>query len=410
VTDPTKDSADDALCRWLDACPSPYHAVAHASERLRGLGAVAGHSDVGFRAIGGLLIAWRKGRQRGSARVIGAHTDSPNLRVKPHADLDAVGCHLIATEPYGGALLSSWFDRELGLSGRVMLRDDPVPQLVRHDDLGLVLPRLAIHLDRTVNDSGHAVDPQRHLGALWGVGGSGASSAQPSLRSTLAAGLGVAPDRIDSWDLMTHDLVPAAIGGWNGSLLTSGRLDNLVSCWLALDALESVIEDEPERTVVIAWFDHEEVGSESATGAVGPELGRALAELAVEPRDSLLLSADMAHGLHPHFPERHEPGHPVLLGGGPALKINVKQRYATDAVTAAEMRRIARSADVSMQTYVHRADMACGSTIGPIASARLGLPTADVGLPMLAMHSCRETMATSDVVTGRKLFRAFVAD
>lgn len=386
------------LCEWLDATPSPYHAASHAAEVLHEAGATPEGRDFGTRVVGGMLLAWWRGGG-GPACLLGAHTDSPNLRVKPNPDVVGPGCSLLRSEPYGSPLLASWFDRELGLSGRVVLVGGEV-RLVRADDAGVRLPRLAIHLDREAN-TGHTVDPQRHLDLLWGAG-----AAAPTLRTWLADRLRVADDAIVAWDLMTHDRAAAALGGWDESLLSSGRLDNQVSCWLATDALANAAATASARPVVIALFDHEEVGSATATGAAGPHLERLLDELDIDPTRSILVSADMAHAVHPNHTERHEPAHAVRLAGGPAIKVNVNQRYATDATTAGWLHDVGRAAGVDLQTYVHRADLPCGSTIGPLGATRLGVPTVDVGVPMLAMHAARESMATADVEAGRRLFRA----
>ena len=407
---PSRQSADatvDSLRRYVDASPSPYHAVIEGASRLDEAGFTDGDAGTGVTVDGGMLFAWRRGRPDG-ARIIVAHTDSPNLRIKPHPDRTSFGIHQIATEPYGGALVASWLDRDLGVSGRVTVRSDNgagyETLLFRADEALLRLPQLAIHLDREVNERGLVVDRQRHLNALWALERDGG----PEFADWLADRLATTRDRIVAWDLMCHDVTPASLSGRDGGLLASGRLDNLVSCWGAVEALCTIDGEfgDPANhpTVVVALFDHEEVGSESATGAASPRLGRLLDQLEVDRTTALVLSADMAHGCHPNHADRHEPGHPVVLGGGPAIKTNVNQRYATDARSAAAVDAACRSAGLNPQTYVHRADMACGSTVGPMTASRLGIATADVGLPMLAMHSARETMATADVPAAVGLF------
>jgi len=402
----------DDLIEFLDASPSPYHAVAEAVGRLDRAGFVADDPDRGYRTDGGMLLAWRRGRAEG-ARLIGAHTDSPNLRIKPRPDGWSAGVHLVGTEPYGGLLLTSWLDLDLGWSGRVVVRGagGPEVRLVRDDEATMVLPRLAIHLDRDVNERGLVVDRRSGLRALWGLGrapvGGGSGFA-----TRVAERAGVAVDDVLAWDLMCHDVRGAGRSGRDGELLSSGRLDNLVSCWGAVDALvhaaSSAAGDGGEvPTLVVALFDHEEVGSESATGAAGPALGELVGELGIDRRSAALLSTDMAHAVHPNHPDRHDADHAVELGAGPALKVNVNQRYATDAVGAGLLRTVADAAGVGLQTYVHRVDLSCGSTIGPLAATRLGIRTVDLGLPMLGMHSARETMATADVAAGRALFRAW---
>lgn len=404
------------LLAFVDAAPSPYHAAAVVADRLASAGFVdctdrhVEPQGGGYVVRGGLLIAWFSPDAAPTAafRVIGAHTDSPNLRLKPHPDLSGHGLRRLAVEPYGGALLNSWLDRDLGLSGRVAVgRGDDVETILFRDDRPLLrVPQLAIHLDRGVNDNGLVLNKQLHLHPVWGVG----SSEAGDFVAWLAEHLDVDPADVSAWDLMCHDSQPAGFVGPLEDLISAPRLDNLASCFGALTALLDVAAAGGARdgsTSVIALFDHEEIGSETATGAASPELGAALDRLwdargaVTEERErsrtsSRLLSADMAHGTHPNYPDRHEPSHTIALGGGPVIKTNVNGRYATDATTAAEFAAACRRAGVPHQTYAHRADLACGSTIGPISAARLGIATVDVGMAQLAMHSARELMATDD--------------
>ena len=363
------------------------------------------------RELLGALVAWRMAADlpgHAPFRIVGAHTDSPNLRVKPRPDTGSVGWRQLAVEVYGGVLLGTWLDRDLGLGGRVALADGQQVR-IRLDSPICRIPNLAIHLNRDVNKEGLALNPQLHLSPVLGLEKAGASSALDLLaRSCGDAGVpGVRAPDIVAFDLCLFDLQPGTIGGDGGEFLFSARLDNLASCHAACEALLSASGDS-EATRVIALYDHEEVGSQSATGARSQFLESVLERLASSgdsSRDasvrafsqSLLISADMAHGVHPNYADKHDRQHRPQLGGGPVLKVNSNQSYATDGPGAAAFVRACRAVDVEPQHFVARNDMPCGSTIGPITAARLGIRTVDVGNPMLSMHSCREMAATADV-------------
>lgn len=417
-------SADD-LIAFIDQSPSPYHAATNAAARLESLGFVDATGDPGplprlgtFR-VGGLLLAWAQPLDAegvAPVRVIGAHTDSPNLRIKPNADLGGSGMRRLAAEPYGGALLNSWLDRDLGLSGRVALRRDGavVEVLFRVDEPVLRVPQLAIHLDREVNTTGLLLNKQQHLHPVWGLG----DPSPGEFVSWLAEVVDADPDDIVGWDAMCHDLTPSRRLGVDREFVAAPRLDNLCSLFGALEALIASADGMGEAIVVAALFDHEEIGSETATGAGGPHLAALIERLWADAsagagerqealRRSRILSADMAHGTHPNYPDRHEPNHRIALGGGPVLKVNVNGRYATDALTGGEFLAVCADAGVPTQTYAHRADLACGSTIGPISAARLGIATLDVGMAQLSMHSARELMAVDDVDHMCRAFRAW---
>lgn len=397
-------TAASDLLSFIDASPSPYHAVAEVARRLAAAGFAAAPGTPtpgqppprGYLADGGLLFAWSLAAEPGRPwRIIGAHTDSPNLRIKPRPDLAGSGMRRLAAEPYGGALLNSWLDRDLGLSGRVAVReiDGTVGERRFRDDRPLLrVPQLAIHLDREITQSGLVLNKQQHLNPVWGLG----TPSEGEFAVWLATSVGVAPDAVLAWDAMCHDTLQAGFLGRDEEFISAPRLDNLCSCFGALESL--LASDAGASNLMIALFDHEEIGSETATGAASSRLKDVLDALG--PYDvaaSRFLSADMAHGTHPNYPDRHEPNHPISLGGGPVVKVNVNGRYATDATTHGEFAAVCRAAGVPTQVYSHRADLACGSTIGPITAARLGIATLDVGMPQLSMHSARELMATDDV-------------
>jgi len=414
------------LLAFLDASPTPYHAVAEASRRLEAAGyrrvdeAEAWELAEGDRCFvtrgGGSLVAFELGGAEAADagfHIIGAHTDSPNLRIKPRADGKAHGYRQLAVEPYGGVLLHTWLDRDLGLAGRVSVAagEEPLTVLVDlHRAIGRI-PSLAIHLQRELRTEGLKLNEQSHLPPVSGLENG------PELAALLIEEfetMGEDPidaDDILGFDLMFYDLQGAAIGGAANDFLFSGRLDNLASSHAALTALLRTGErgSTAPFTRMIALHDHEEVGSRSAQGAGGTFLLDVLDRIATltsggDPEArlravarSLMVSADMAHAVHPNYADRHESGHKPVIGGGPVLKVNAGQSYASDAETAAMFASVCRRADVPLQHFVARSDLGCGSTIGPISAARVGLRTVDVGSPMLSMHSCREMAGTADV-------------
>lgn len=408
-------SAADSLCRFIDAAPAPVFAANALVEALAGAGftqldATAPRWDLApggwMVRRGNAVVAFRlRSRRIARLALVGAHVDSPHLRLKPNAAYACEGCLQLGVEVYGGALLNSWLDRDLGLAGSVALRDGRLRPVRLHRALARVA-QLAIHLDRKINDDGLKLNPQSHLAPLWGLAGKDADAAG-ELRTLLAEAAGCAADDIAGHDLALYDLTPAATGGARGELLFAGRLDNLASCHAGLCALLAAGEGPEDVLPVLACFDHEEVGSASATGAEGPALAHTLERIALALgigreawlaalAGSLMVSADMAHAVHPNWPERHEPRHKPRLGGGPVLKSNANQRYATGAAGAARIRALARAAQVPLQDFVARTDLGCGSTIGPAVAAGLGLEVVDLGSPMLSMHSARECAAGAD--------------
>ena len=424
----TMSASAAGLCEFIDASPSPFHACATAAARL----VAAGYTELDeakawpdrpgryFIVRAGSLVAWNSDGPGGPFRIIGAHTDSPNLRVKQHPDRVVAGWRVVALEPYGGAWLNSWLDRDLGISGRLSVRSGDqgtgiAHRLVRIDDPILRVPQLAIHLAEDRRSL--TLDPQRHVNAVWGVG-----AVPASFVDYVAERAGVAPADVLAADLMTHDLTPSTVIGADASLLSAPRLDNQASCYAGLEALLAVEETSAPRGFlpVLVLFDHEEVGSSSDHGAQSNLLGTVLERIVLaaggDREDflrrlpvSLLASADMAHATHPNYPERHEPSHLIEVNAGPVLKVHPNLRYATDGRTAAAFALACRQAGVALQRYEHRADLPCGSTIGPLASARTGIPTVDVGAAQLAMHSARELMGARDVAAYSAAMCAFLS-
>ena len=413
------------LCEFIDASPSPFHVCATVASRLR----AAGYTELAeadewpqagkfFTVRAGSLVAWDSGNDAGGRpfRVIGGHTDSPNLRVKQHPDRQVTGWQVVALEPYGGAWLNSWLDRDLGVSGRLSVRSaDEVAgiahRLVRIDDPILRVPQLAIHLAE--DRKSLTLDPQRHVNAVWGAGGG-----PQSFIGYVAEQAGIDPDDVLGADLMTHDLTPSRLSGVDDQFVSAPRLDNQASCYAGLEAFLDAASTE--HLPVLALFDHEEVGSTSDHGADSELLSTTLERIVLASGGgradflrrlpgSMVASADMAHATHPNYPERHEPGHLIAINGGPVLKVHPNLRYATDGRTAAAFALACRQAGVPLQRYEHRADLPCGSTIGPMTSARTGIPTVDVGAPQLAMHSARELMGANDVPAYAAALRAFLS-
>lgn len=398
------------LLAFLGDSPTPFHAVASARARLEAAGFRAlRETDAWDDLAGGgyyvitaetNLIAFvlpADRARRTSFRIIGAHTDSPNLRLKPNAEYTHEGYAQLGVEVYGGVLLNSWLDRDLGIAGRVLVRerDGVTSKLVSIAKPLLRVPQLAIHLDREVNDKGLVLNKQEHMAPILGLAGG------RGLNELIAEAAGVDPGRLVKTDLMLFDLLAPTLGGANEELIFSARLDNLAMSHAATVAISSVAS--PSAISVIALFDHEEVGSDSVAGAGSATLPRILERL-IGDRAAFLracaastcISADMAHAVHPNYAGRHEPRHKPVLNGGPVIKTNAQQRYATTASTAVMFEDLCRELNVPVQQYVVRTDLPCGSTIGPITSTLLGIPTVDVGNPMLSMHSSRELAGSRD--------------
>ena len=384
---------------FLHTSPSAFHAAHNVAQALTAQGfslidatspapsapaAPGGHVLVD----GGAVIAWWfPEHPRPRFRIVGSHTDSPGLMAKPQPDFQREGLRQVAVEVYGGPILQTWLDRDLRFAGRVVT-DDGAQHLV---DTGAVarVPNLAIHLYRA---DAPTVERQAHTPPVLG--------GDRPLMELVGESAGVDPQRIVAHELITAD---AQRGELLGDMLAAGRLDNLSSVWASLEALLAA-KNAAQDILVLAAFNHEEVGSASTTGAGGPLLERVLTRIAREvgePFDvfaeSFQVSADAAHAVHPNYPEKHDPTHRPRLNGGPVLKINANQRYASDAVTEAEWLRACRAAEVPSQTFVGNNSVPCGSTIGPISSTRMGIRTVDVGVPLLSMHSARELCGARDM-------------
>jgi aspartyl aminopeptidase len=415
--------ADD-LIAFLGASPTPYHAVASAAERLEkaGFHRVAetdpwdGSRGGKYLLRGGAIIAWYVPESATAAtpyRIVGAHTDSPNLRIKPRPDSGGHGWRQAAVEIYGGAILNTWLDRDLGIAGRLALRDGST-RLVNVDRPVLRVAQLAIHLDRQVNE-GLALDKQRHVQPIWGLG----EAQDGDLVAFVAQEAGLDAGEVVGWDLMMHDVQAAAYLGRDRELLAAPRLDNLLSVHACTAALVAAAREDLPYIPVLAAFDHEENGSQADTGAEGPLLGAVLERSvfarggAYEDRARALagtvcMSSDCGHAVHPNYPERHDPGHQPMPNGGPILKVNVNQRYATDGVGRGIFTAACERAGVPWQPFVSNNSIPCGTTIGPITASRHGITTVDVGVPILSMHSARELCGAEDPELLTRTLKAFL--
>lgn len=418
------------LGEFVTASPSSFHAAREAARRLEAAGFTelletsaweAGDvSGDRFVLRDGSLIAWSAPDGTDAAtpfRIVGSHTDSPALKLKPNPQLGAEGLAQVGVEIYGGPLLNSWLDRELRMAGRLALSDGST---VLVDTPGLLrVPQLAVHLDRAVNKDGLQLDPQRHMQPIIGI-------APRDVLEILAHHAGVARRRIVGMDVVTVDAQAPALFGADEEFLASGRLDNLTSVHAEVEALISLAggartapADGPTPIAMMVANDHEEVGSATRSGAAGPFLEDVLVRVHAALggdeatrrqvlASSLVLSADAGHAAHPNYPERHDPVTRPRLGAGPMLKINAQQRYATDAVGIAAFAAACESAQVPFQHFVSNNAMPCGSTIGPITATRLGMTTIDVGITLLSMHSVREMCATADPLLLQQACAAFL--
>ncbi|WP_394288518.1 M18 family aminopeptidase [Corynebacterium variabile] len=421
MTDPAVPTSATALARrfadFIAASPSSYHAAAEVARRLADAGYVREDETASWGADavspgghyivrGGALIAWDVPAQidptTSGFRIIGSHTDSPGLKLKPLGDLPGTaGWKQAAVEIYGGAILASWLDRELRLAGRVVLADG-TEKLVATGPV-LRVPHLAIHLDRNVN-ADLTLDRQLHMQPVFAVG-----EDAPTILDVVAdaVGEGVEADDIVAHDLITVDAQHGEIFGAQEDFLAAGRMDNLSSVFTSLEALLAASGNGKDIRVLAA-FDHEEIGSATTSGAAGPVLEDVLVRVASSLgadaaatramyARSACVSADAAHSVHPNFAGKHDGVNRPVMNAGPVLKVNANQRYATDAVTAAAWRRACATAGVPDQVFAGNNDVPCGSTIGPITATRLGIPTVDVGIPLLSMHSAREMAGVKDI-------------
>jgi aspartyl aminopeptidase len=414
------------LLNFIDRSPTPFHAVKEMADTLSSKGFVELKEADAWKLVpnsryfltrnDSSLIAFTVGsKPDGAFKIIGAHTDSPNLRLKPQAGYAKNGYLQLGVEVYGGVLLSTWMDRDLSLAGRVILdgKKKPFAKLIRFEQALLRIPQLAIHLNRDVNKKGLILNEQNHLPPIFSL--QKKSAPDEVLKKMIARELKCRPADIMGLELSLYDTQPGTVAGAEGEFIFSSRLDNLASCHSAVYALtESTKKDTATR--VIAFYDHEEVGSETAQGAGSPFLKNVLERITLKDEregflralaKSFFISADMAHAVHPNYSDKHDSQHMPIINGGPVIKSNANQRYATDGVSSAWFEKLCGNAKVPVQKFVVRSDLGCGSTIGPITAANLGIRTVDVGNPMLSMHSIREMAGAKDHELMIRVFKEF---
>lgn len=429
-----KDTFNQELLDFIAASPTPFHAVQSMRTSLLKRGFVELNDnekwqlEAGKRYFvtrnGSSIIAFVVGQQSAietGIRMVGAHTDSPCLKVKPQPELKRSAYFQLGVEVYGGVLLNPWFDRDLSIAGRVVYREvegGPLRQtLINFERPVAILPSLAIHLDREANNS-RTVNPQTDIPPLLFVQPPDSAESETDFRALLARELGQliqaddkkAPTIID-YELCLYDCQRPSLVGLNNDFIASARLDNLLSCYTGMQAL---LESGNDVTSLLVCNDHEEVGSASACGAQGPMLQSVLERLYPDTEErtciinrSLMVSADNAHGVHPNFKDKHDSNHGPVLNAGPVIKVNANQRYATSSVTSALFRTFCEQQGVPVQVFVNRTDLGCGSTIGPITASEVGVPTLDVGVPTFAMHSIRELAGSEDAHNLYRVLRAF---
>ncbi len=411
-----------ALLNFIDASPSPWHAVKQVEAYLEAFQFIKLDETCAWDLQPGgryyvvrddssivIFVQGQKPLVETGFKLVGAHTDSPGLRIKPNAASGIDGLLRLGVEVYGGPILATFADRDLSLAGRITYKDDSnaiTSTLLKFDQTLLRLPNLAIHMNRGVNDDGLKLHKQNELPLIL------SALAQDCLPQAYFSHLlqeqaDCEIERILSWDLAVYDTQKGAFWGAEQEFYADSQLDNLASCHATLQALldETILDNE--GTLVCAFFDHEEIGSESNKGADGSFLTDVLQRIAlatVQDKDdyaralakSYMISADMAHAYQPSFPLAYDPDHKVIVNKGPVIKVNVNNRYSTESLSQALFIDWCEQAEVPYQKYSHRSDLGCGSTIGPITSARLGIRSIDVGNPLWAMHSIRESAGVLD--------------
>lgn len=408
--------AAEDMMEYIWASPTPYHCVQQTSERLeaKGFKEVSGTgtlgtcngahgqtlSDRGYIAKGGSILMWNRAGS-GPVRIVTAHSDSPNLRIKPKADIDKANMKVVGVETYGGLLKNSWLDRDLGVAGHLIVESanseiEEIP--VRIDEPLLRVAQLAIHLDGDIRTKGLDLNAQTHLRPIWA-----SADYETDFISHIADAVNVDPSKVLAHRLMTFDLTKPSLWGAQKQFLSSARIDNQLSCWAATNAL---IEAEPSGCAIVAIFDHEEVGSVSSTGADSAMIIDLMNRLALDTSGAVIISADCAHATHPNYSDRHDSNHNVDLNVGPVIKINANERYATTAYGSAVFAQACKRAGIDHQVFVNRTDLRCGSTVGPTTAARTGIETIDVGAAQLSMHSANETTGTYDPYLLEQALRA----
>ncbi|MDP1786735.1 M18 family aminopeptidase [Nitrosomonas sp.] len=422
------------LLYFIDQSPSPWHAVASIEAAIGAFQFVRLDETAKWQLQAGgryyvvrddssivLFVLGNKAPAESGFKIVGAHTDSPGFRIRPNAATASDGLARLGVEIYGGPILATFADRDLSLAGRISYLDEQgnlAYKLVRFDRPLLRLPNLAIHMNRSVNEDGLKLHKQNELPLLFAQL-TAKQLPQPYFMALLEQSAGIGAAQIRSWDLAVYDTQKGVFWGANQEFYADSQIDNLASCHAGLQALlDDTILNNAESTLVCAFFDHEEIGSESHIGAGGSFLSDVLQRISIatspEREDtaramaqSFLISADMAHAYHPNFPSAYDADHKVFVNKGPVIKSNANRRYSSESVSTARFIQWCEEAGVPYQRYSHRSDLPCGSTIGPIASANLGIRSIDVGCPMWAMHSIRESAGVQDHESMIKVLKRF---
>ncbi len=425
------------LLDFIDASPSPWHAVASIESAIQASQFVRLDETAKWQLHPGgryyvvrddssmvLFALGNKASAESGFKIVGAHTDSPGFRIRPNAASVSDGFARLGVEIYGGPILATFTDRDLSLAGRISFRDDRervMQKLVRFDQPLLRLPNLAIHMNRSVNEEGLKLHKQNELPLLLAQLTEG-QLPRPYFLALLEQQAGLEAGQALSWDLAVYDTQKGTFWGANQEFYANSQIDNLASCHAGLQALldESVLS-QAESTLVCAFFDHEEIGSESHIGAGGSFLADVLQRISIAMSldredtartlaQSFLISADMAHAYQPNFPAAYDAEHRVFVNKGVVIKSNANRRYSSESVSIARFIRWCDEAGVPYQRYSHRSDLPCGSTIGPIASAKLGIRSVDIGGPMWAMHSSRESAGVQDHEYMIRVLKRFFVD
>lgn len=420
-------SFNQGLLAFLQNSPTPFHATETMRSALLGAGfQELKEQDDWQVSEGGRYFVTRNASSiiafttpsldfhRQGWRMLGAHTDSPCLKLKPNAKVNRHGYAQLGVEVYGGVLRHTWLDRDLSIAGRVTLKDkagDIASYLVDFKAPIAVIPNLAIHLNRSVNE-GFKVNPQEELLPILGLDKEGNDFQKVLHDQLIKEHSTLKIEQILDFELSLYDVQAPALVGLQQEFICSARLDNLLSCYVGL---RSLLMAGDERPSLLICTDHEEIGSLSACGANGPFLEDVLRRLSPNPEKyvqslqlSMLISADNAHGLHPNYANIHDKNHAPMINAGAVIKVNANQRYATNSETAAIYRHLAQEEGYDVQTFVVRSDMGCGSTIGPITSGEVGVATLDIGLPTFAMHSIRELAGSEDAVGLHRVLNRFL--
>jgi aspartyl aminopeptidase len=402
------------LMRFLSGSPTALWAVDRVASSLKDAGFVSldesapwamrpGQRFMVVRGGGSLIagIAGLSAVEDSGFRIVSAHTDFPGFRVKPEPELKREGVTLISAEVYGGPIIATWFDRDLSFAGTLVIEKDGrlERRLFRFTEPLCRMSSAAIHLDRDVNTKGFLPNPEEHTPVMLSTSGDGIER----LLRMACDSIGEDAGALRGWSIEIWDPQPATLCGLSGDFLCSGRIDNLAMCHASMEAMLSGADDRSEHTRLIALFNSEEVGSATYNGAASPFLQSVMERLAGGREEhfrsvarSMQVSVDGAHAVHPNYPGKHDPGSRPVLNGGPVVKVNASERYTSSDVTAAYFRACAMEAGVKVQHFASRNDIPCGSTIGPVTAARLGLRSVDAGSPMLSMHSIREVAGVSD--------------